>query len=128
MSDRIARAFNKSGATQAVALDISTAFEGVWHAGLLCKRKSYGISGHYLALFLLFSAIDDFKWFWMESLHKNIQLMLGFCKALFLVLHFSYNTLMTFLMILSVIFIFMLTILLSIPRLYPSAFADLRFS
>ena len=106
MSDRIARAFNKSGATQAVALDISTAFEGVWHAGLLCKRKSYGISGHYLALFLLFSAIDDFKWFWMESLHKNIQLMLGFCKALFLVLHFSYNTLMTFLMILSDIHIY----------------------
>ena len=26
----------------------------------------------YLALFLLFSVIDDFKWFWMESLHKNI--------------------------------------------------------
>ena len=89
MSDRIARAFNKSGATQAVALDISTAFEGVWHAGLLCKRKSYGISGHYLALFLLFSAIDDFKWFWMESLHKNIQLMLDFPKGPFLVLHFS---------------------------------------
>ena len=29
----------------------------------------------YLALFLLFSVIDGFEWFWMESLHKNIQLM-----------------------------------------------------
>ena len=39
------RAFNKSGATQAVALDISKAFDMVWHAGLLHKLKSYGISG-----------------------------------------------------------------------------------
>ena len=66
----------------------------------------------YLALFLLFSVIDDFEWFWMESLHKNIQLMLEFLKAPFLVLHFSYSTLMTFLMILSVILLSMLMILL----------------
>ena len=33
----------------------------------------------------------------MESLHKNFQLMLEFLKAPFLVLHFSYYTLMTFL-------------------------------
>ena len=55
----------------------------------------------YLALFLLFSVIDDFEWFWMESLRKNIQLMQEFLKAPFLVLHFSYYTLMTFLMMLS---------------------------
>ena len=34
-----------SGTTQAVALDISKAFDKVWHAGLLHKLKSYGISG-----------------------------------------------------------------------------------
>ena len=45
VSDRIARAFNKSGITRAVALDISKAFDRVWHAGLLHKLKSYGISG-----------------------------------------------------------------------------------
>ena len=28
----------------------------------------------YLVLFLLFSVIDGFEWFWMVSLHKNIQL------------------------------------------------------
>ena len=44
VSDRIARAFNRSGATQAVALDISKAFDRVWHADLLHKLKSYGIS------------------------------------------------------------------------------------
>ena len=35
----------------------------------------------YLALFLLYSVIDGFGWFWMESLPKNIQLMLEFLKA-----------------------------------------------
>ena len=43
MSDRIARAFNRSGATRAVALDLSKAFNRVWHASLF--HKSYGISG-----------------------------------------------------------------------------------
>ena len=49
-SDGIARAFNKSGATRAVAFDISKAFDRVWHAGLLHKLKSYGISGQILSL------------------------------------------------------------------------------
>ena len=68
----------------------------------------------YLALFFLFSVIDGFKWFWMETLHKNIQLMLEFLKAPFLVLHFSCYTLMTFLMMLSVTLLSMLMILLFI--------------
>ena len=50
MSDRIARALNRSGATRAVALDISKAFDRVWHAGLLHKLKSYGISGQIIGL------------------------------------------------------------------------------
>ena len=44
VSHRIARAFNRSAATQSVALDISKAFDRVWHAGLLLRLKSYGIS------------------------------------------------------------------------------------
>ena len=40
VSDRIARAFNRFGATRAVALDISKALDRVWHAGLLDKLKS----------------------------------------------------------------------------------------
>ena len=39
VSDRIARAFNKSGATQALALDISKAFDRVWRAVLLNKLE-----------------------------------------------------------------------------------------
>ena len=50
VSERIAGAFNKSGATRAVALDIYKNFDRVWHAGLLHKLKSYGISGQQFAL------------------------------------------------------------------------------
>ena len=67
----------------------------------------------YLVLFLLFSVIDGFK-FSMESLHKNFQLMLEFLEAPFLVLHFSYNTLMIFLTLLYVILLSMRMIIISI--------------
>ena len=50
VSDRIARAFNRFGATRAVTLGISKAFDRVWHAGLLHKFKSYGISGQIISL------------------------------------------------------------------------------
>ena len=68
----------------------------------------------YWVLLLLFSVTDGFEWFWMGSLHKNIQLMLESLKAPFLVLHFCYYTLITFLMMLSVILLSMLMILLSV--------------
>ena len=67
----------------------------------------------YLVLFLLFSVIGGFGWFWMGNLHKIIQLMLEFPKGPFLVQHFSYYKLMTFLMMLSVVLLSMLMILLS---------------
>ena len=50
VSDRIAWAFNSSGATRAVALDISKAFDRVWHAGLIHILMSYGISGQTFGL------------------------------------------------------------------------------
>ena len=45
VSDRTARDFNRSMASRAVALDISTAFDRVWQAFVPHKLKSYGISG-----------------------------------------------------------------------------------
>ena len=48
--DKVANAFNRSVAIRAVALDISKAFDRVWHAGLLHKLKSYGISGQIFGL------------------------------------------------------------------------------
>ena len=56
----IARAFNRIGATQAVALDISKAFNRVLYPGLLHKLKYFGNSG------LVFGLISSFL--------KNIQL------------------------------------------------------
>ena len=50
VSNRTARASNRSGATRAVALDICKAFDRVWHAGLLHKLKFYAISGQILSL------------------------------------------------------------------------------
>ena len=72
VSDRIARAFNRSGLLE------------LWH---LIYRRLLTVLGmlvfftnlsfmefqvRYLALCLFFSVIDNFEWFWLESLHKNI--------------------------------------------------------
>ena len=64
--------------------------------------RSYGVSGQIFDL---------------TSLHKNIQLMLEFLKAPILVLHFSYYTLMNFLMKNIVILLSMLMILPSIQSM-----------
>ena len=48
VSDRNAKAFNRSG-----ALDVLKAFGRVWYAGLLYKIKSYGISGRVFDFFYL---------------------------------------------------------------------------
>ena len=66
VSDGIARAFYRFGAARAVALDISKVFDKVWHTGLLHKLSLMEFQVRYLALFLLFSVIDGFEWFWME--------------------------------------------------------------
>ena len=50
VSDRIARAFNRSGATRAVVLDVSKVFVRVWHTGLFHKLKACGISGQIFGL------------------------------------------------------------------------------
>ena len=57
--DRIAGAFNRSEATQAVTLDISKAFDSIWHAGLLHKLTSCGISGQ---IFDLISSFLSNRW------------------------------------------------------------------
>ena len=67
----------------------------------------------YLAIFSLFSVINSFKLFRIGSLNKDIQLILEFLEAPFLAVHFYYNALMTFLMMLSVILLSILMILLS---------------
>ena len=53
-SDRLAWVFNRSGATWAAACDICKSFDRVWHAALLQKLKSYGISGQIFGLISFF--------------------------------------------------------------------------
>ena len=110
---------NWFGTTWAAALDISNAFDRVKHAGYFQKLKCYGISGQVFGLISFFWVIitDSFKWLWMVSLHKNIQLMMYFLKAPLLVLHLSYYKLMIFLMMFFVILLSMLMILLSVLNL-----------
>ena len=48
VSDRVARAFSRSGTARAVALEIPKAFDRFYHAS--SKLKSYGISGEIFGL------------------------------------------------------------------------------
>ena len=76
-SDSIARAFNRSGTTLAIALDISKSFDRVWHAGFLQKPKSYKVSGQIFDLILPFlsnrrlqAVLDGRK---SKNFHKNLS-------------------------------------------------------
>ena len=73
--DRIARTFNRSGATPAVALDISKVLTEFGMLVFFTNVSVIKFQVRYLVLFFLFSVIDNFEWFWMGSLHKNIQLI-----------------------------------------------------
>ena len=109
--DRTAMAFNRSGATRSVALDISKDFERVWHAGLLSKLSLTKFQVRYLPLFLLFSVIDDFEWFWIKHFHKNNQLMLSFSRLY----SWSYTFPTILITFLITIMLSMLMVLISTP-------------
>ena len=70
VSDKIARAFNRCGATRAVALDISKALDRVWHAGLLHELKSDKISGH---IYDLISSFLGTRQLWVVLDGKSSQ-------------------------------------------------------
>ena len=59
VSDRIARTFNRSRATQAVALDISKAFDRVWSCW--SSSQTYGISGQICGLVSSFLSNRRFR-------------------------------------------------------------------
>ena len=113
VSDRIAGALNRSVATRAVALDISKAFGRVWHAGLLHKLKSCGISGQIFDLISSFLSNRRLRVVLDGKSSQEYPVNSRVHKAPFLVLQFSYYPLMTFLMMLFVILLSMLMILLS---------------
>ena len=112
VSDRIARAFNRSGATQGVVLGISKVFDIVWH-GHLHKLKSYGTSGQIFGLILSFLSNRQLGVAMYENSSQEYLVKAGVtqgsicCATLFLL-----YTLMTSLLMLSVILLSMLVITL----------------
>ena len=71
VSNRIAWVFNKSGATQAIAIDISKGFNRVCMLGFITNWSLIEYLVRYLALLLLFSVIEGLVWFWMRRPHKD---------------------------------------------------------
>ena len=110
---KITWVFNKSGLLELWHLINPRLLTGFDMLVFFTNLRLMQFQVRYLALFLLFSVKDNFELFWMEGF-QNIQLMLEFLKAPFLVLHFSCYTLMTYFTMLSVILLSMLMILLSI--------------
>ena len=96
---------NRSWATQAVALNISKAFDKVWRVVLLHILTSYGISDQIFGLILSFLSN---RWLRVALDGKTL---LKFLIGLFLALKFSHYKLITLLMMLSVILLSMLMIL-----------------
>ena len=88
------------------SFNIFKGFNRVQNVGLLQKLDSYGISGRVFALMLSFLD-NNLDWFWIGYRHKNIMLILVFLKTPFLIPHFSYYKIMTFLDMLSVIMLSM---------------------
>ena len=109
-SDKIASAFHRSGAIQAVTIDISKAFDRVWHAGLLHKLKSYGISDKIFGLISSFRSNRRLRVVLHGKSSQQYPVNAGAPRASLLALHFSYYTLLTFLMMLSVILLSMLIV------------------
>ena len=62
--------FNGCGTTVAVS---SKSFGRVWHGGFFANLSLMDFQVRYLVLFILFGVIDGFGWFWIGSLHKNIE-------------------------------------------------------
>ena len=110
---RIVTALNRPEATWTVALEIYPRLLAGFGMLLFTKSSLMEFQVMYLTLFYLFSVINRFMWFCMQSFHKNIQSMIEFLKVPLFILPFSYYTLITFLTVLFVILLSMLMILLS---------------
>ena len=54
LTEHISKVLDQRGESRSVALDISKAFDRVWHAGLLHKLSSYGIDEKFLSLIASF--------------------------------------------------------------------------
>ena len=114
VSDRVATAFNRSRATRAVSLDISKAFDRVWHAGPLHKLKSYRTSSKIFGLISSFLSNRRLRVVVDGKISQEYLVNTGVPQGSILGPTFFCYTLMTFLTMLFVILLSMLMILPSI--------------
>ena len=75
VSDRIARAFKRSGATRSVALGISKTFDRIWHAGLLNLNLIFETLRTGVRSGLLISVLGKLSWLCLTSLITMVPLM-----------------------------------------------------
>ena len=109
MSDRIVRLLTGLGLL--VALDVSQVFDWIWHAGLLHKIRSYGTLSQILGLISSFLRKRQLRLYLNGKSFQEHPVNVGVPQGS-MVLHISYYTWMTFLMMLPVILLSMLMILL----------------
>ena len=91
-SNRIVSAFNRSGLLEVQHLIYPRVLMGFAMLIFLTNLSRMKFQVRYLTLFLLCLLKGNFGCLWIRSLHKNIQLMLEFLNAPFLLQHFSYYT------------------------------------
>lgn len=101
--NRIVNAFNKSGATRSVKLDIYKVFAGFNILAFFTKSSFMEFQVRCSALYCHFLVEDSFEWFWIGSLTRMSSEYWCFSR-----LHTFTYTLMTFLKILSVTLLSML--------------------
>ena len=100
LTERIARSLNSSGATRAISLDISKAFDRVWHSGLLHKLKAYGVTGEILNIISSFLTNRRLRVVLDRNPLQNLLSMLVFHKVLSLDLLCFFCSLMIYPMML----------------------------
>ena len=108
--DQLQMVWDRSGTTRAVALDISKAFDKVWHACRLRKLKSYEIWGQIFGLISSFLSNRRLRVVLNGNSSQEYPVNAGVPQGSILG---PTLTLMTLLMMLSVILLTMLMILLS---------------
>ena len=111
VSDRIARAFYSSSSTwymQVFRQDLAC-----WSSSKTYLLRNFKSDICFYFFFQYYTALDRSGW---EVFKRICMLMLEFLKAPFLVMYFSYNTSVKFLMMLSAILQSMVIILLSTTK------------
>ena len=84
--------------TRAVFLNISKAFNKVWHGGLIFKLKRNGISGNHLNLSPIFCIRENKVLFYMDSTRLGLMLKQGSPRDLILDHYSFWSISMTYLM------------------------------